>query len=339
PENCENIVTNDAAGYALLICNPRKRVELTSNVKPVVGLGIGLVYFYDLKTPHSKPTPLPFKSQPLTAWHPLGGDLHISDSGAAELYLLSATHNTSSVEVFTLDSASAPTHLSHARSIVHDAIFTPNDIAVVRKDEFYLANEGWFKTGTLASVEVGLGLPLGNVIYYQNDTATDVTGSLAYPSGLALSADGNVLFVLERGIGLLHAFMRSNMSTDEPGTLYPGARARIKYYPEGVSVEKSTGDIYVAGTQKARQLFNHIRDPAAPPPPSRIYRLTLNQTLLPHNPNDAKSETPWRIYPVFEDDGGFHPAASVAAASNGRLLLGASYGASVANCGIEAFKP
>lgn len=122
-------------------------------------------------------------------FHPHGLSLFTSET-ATLLYAVShdgdlySKEEGHSVEVFewTKDN-----RLIHLRSIRHPAIRSPNDLAVVGVDKFYISNDWYFLKGFMRIVEQYLLLPITNVVYYDNGKARVAASGLRYANGVTAS--------------------------------------------------------------------------------------------------------------------------------------------------------
>lgn len=126
-------------------------------------------------------------------FHPHGLSLLQSDnktllyaiSHDGELYSGEEGH---SIEVFEFTN----THeLKHLRSIRHTDIRSPNDLAVVGLDQFYVSNDQHFLKGFMRTLEQYLLLPITNVVYYDNGKTVKAASGLKYANGVTASKNNN----------------------------------------------------------------------------------------------------------------------------------------------------
>lgn len=128
-----------------------------------------------------------------------------------------------------------------------EAGYTPNDLAVDKEGGFYFTD---FR-GNNAD-------PVGGVYHVAADmkTITPIITHLSMPNGIALSPDGETLWVGEVGTGFLH---RINLAT--PTQISPVVGTTIRYHFTGATVDSlrvdSDGNVYAALAGEGRvMVFN-----------------------------------------------------------------------------------
>ncbi|KAJ3074286.1 Serum paraoxonase/lactonase 3, partial [Quaeritorhiza haematococci] len=238
----------------------------------------GEVWVLDLETPDANPQKLQLQnlSRPL---HPLGIEVFENqDTNTLELYMVNRPPNDASIEVFTLDpkpgqKGGLPKTLTHVRTLKHPLIRTPNSLAIVAPDTFYVSNDHWadpthFPQHSAKSetnkeeeaprppgfqeklselldtiqthkftqkVETYLGLPLSNVIFYNKGEAHIVANWLSWANGVAVSPDYKILYVAETTAGVIRAYRieQQPQENQEEGDQDSLDESKWRGYPNG----------------------------------------------------------------------------------------------------------
>lgn len=125
--------------------------------------------------------PATFHPHGLSLWQDETQTLLYAVSHDGDLYSEDEGH---SIEVFEWTDER---QLLHRRSIRHPEIRSPNDLAVVGIDQFYVSNDWYFLKGFMRTVEQYLLLPITNVIYYDNGEAKEAAAGLRYANGVTAS--------------------------------------------------------------------------------------------------------------------------------------------------------
>ncbi|MEI9990007.1 MAG: SMP-30/gluconolactonase/LRE family protein [Rhizomicrobium sp.] len=246
-------------------------------------------------------------------FHPHGISL-VRDAGG--LALLAIDHHkdgTSSVEVFEVP-ASGPVKLSEIGDIESRELSSPNAIAAVDRDHFYIANDHGSATAFGRALEDLLVLPRADILYFDGMVFRVVAQHLAYPSGLALSPDGHFLYATETNARRLDAFTRQPVSgsLDQAGTLdIPSGVDNLRF--------DAKGTLWVGSHPKGLAMAAFRDDPSRPAP-SEIFRVTLANGI----PQSARA--------VYTDLGKQIGGASVAAVSGDRMLIGSPLDGHLLDC-------
>ncbi|HMP99516.1 MAG TPA: SMP-30/gluconolactonase/LRE family protein [Cyclobacteriaceae bacterium] len=138
--------------------------------------------------------------------------------------------------------------LIHLESIEDaDLMSSPNDLAATGPKTFYVGNDHYYsKAGLGRTLEDYLQRAIAYVLYYDGKTFRKVAEGIAYPNGIALSADQSKLYIasttgrklliydrdresgsvrLQKSIALKTGV--DNIETDELGNLYIGAHPQL----------------------------------------------------------------------------------------------------------------
>jgi arylesterase/paraoxonase len=180
------------------------------------------------------------------------------------------------------------------RNTVRDRAFThPNAIAAAGPGRFYVTNEGSFN----ALLRSGRG----TLAYHDGNTTRVLVDDLAYPTGLALTADAGRLYVAEA----LGKRIRKYRVAAE-GSLVGEGAIELDSAPGRLALD-SAGSLWIAAHPKLLRLRAHLRDPDRAAPTQ----------VLRYDPPTGQ------LVEIYVNDGEQISAGSVVAPWRDRFLIGA----------------
>lgn len=233
--------------------------------------------------------------------YPHGISLWRSDEGEARLFVVNHAPTGDRVEIFSWDGD----RLSLVESIADDSLHSLNDLAGVGPDSFYATNDHGARGSVGRALEDYLRLRRGTVVYWDGRRATQVADGIGYANGIAVSAEGDRLYVASPTRGTIHLFERREQS----GALEPRGTIEIGSGVDNITVADD-GELWVGAHPKLLSFVAHSRDETKPSP-SEVWRI---------DPADGNSaEVVWR------DSGEQLSGISVAVPWEGRLLLGSVF--------------
>ena len=153
----EDLVIDHATGIAYIAATDRR----VKNPRPR-----GSIYMLDLKDPYSLPvevlggTPNDFFSHGVSLWR--GSD------GGLRLFAVNHQQTGETVEIFDV---AEDGQLHHAETIRSEVMHSFNDVVAVGPRQFYATNDQRFDGGIGGALEVFLGLPLGDLVYFDGKQA------------------------------------------------------------------------------------------------------------------------------------------------------------------------
>ncbi len=253
-------------------------------------------------------------------FHPLGISLYRGGDGSLTLMAINRRlSGTPSVDIFdvTLGQTAdgAPTaSLKERASVRSSALFSPNDIAAVGKNRFYVTNDHMSRTSFGRLLETYLMLPRANVVYYNGDFPHVVANGLRYANGIAVSHDGRELYVSET----LGREIRTYDIQPVSGALTLAADFSMPDGLDNLDVD-ADGNLWVAGHPKLFAFADYARDPSKPSP-SEVFRVTTVNGLPAHFT---------RIYSGLGQRIG---AASVGVYVGDHLLIGSVFDTKILDC-------
>ncbi|KAF9976657.1 Serum paraoxonase/arylesterase 2, partial [Modicella reniformis] len=218
----------------------------------------GGIFTLPLNQRTSTPKETELKAFASEDFHPAGMSLYLyqdpdSHAWVNRVFVINHSHKGDVVEIF--DYSLKANVLTHVKSVRSSLFVTPKDIAAVDKDRFYLTNHHGMsgKYGRVA--EDVAGLKLGTVVYYNGNESRKVLESLANPYGIAVAPDATQLYVSSFLDKVVHVY---NMTEDiVQGELVHDTDIWVGNHVDNLSVDKHTGDIYVASHPSYSTYLRH----------------------------------------------------------------------------------
>jgi arylesterase/paraoxonase len=248
-------------------------------------------------------------------FHPHGISLYRAPDGT--LTLMAINHRmdgTSSIDIFNVKMAPDAVGLQEVGRVESDLLISPNAIAAVDAQRFYVVNDHTSKTQFGRWLDDNLVLPRANVLYFDGLVFRVAADHLVFPNGAALSADGTYLYVSESYNRQLRTFDRSPIS----GVLGEVNVLAIPSNLDNVRVDDK-GNVWVASHPKAFAMAKYRTDPSKPAP-SEVFEVSTIGGI----PQAAKL-----VYANLGDGIG---ASSVAAPLGERLLIGSPFDDKILDC-------
>ncbi|KAA5804817.1 hypothetical protein F1654_02120 [Alkalicaulis satelles] len=267
------------------------------------------IYVFDPANPDlvrrvSNDAPADFRPHGISLWRGQGPD----GEAMARLFVISHPASGSQVLIYDIGEGGALTHLE---TVTDPVIRSPNDVVGVGPRQFYITNDTYFGDTPMGYLEAFLGLPLGNVAYFDGRSARKAAGGFIYANGINVSADGRQLYAAAFLGREVQVFDRDIAS----GELTRTARHRMPLGADNIEIGPD-GALYVGGNVQVFAFLAHAEDESALAP-SIVMRL---------DPQTGEQRT------VFMNDGSLINSASVGAVHDGRLAVGAVFDAHVLLC-------
>lgn len=262
PAGPEDLEIDDQLRVAFISATPRREPGAA-----------GGLYWLDLDDLDAVPLPIPRDGPELA---PHGLSLVRVDG---ELYLHVINHADaagSTVEQYRYvapgaesgaDSGARFGKLLHWATVSDPALFSPNDLAAVDAERFYVTNDHGGRSAMLRSVEHVLGFRLGDVQYYDGDQFETVASRQGFANGILLTGDGGRVLVAETVAGTISSYLRDPVS----GWLTPESYMRFETGPDNLT-EAEDGSIWMVGHPRLLDFAGHARDPAELSP-TEVYRI------------------------------------------------------------------
>jgi arylesterase/paraoxonase len=299
----EDIVIDHASKRAWISAEDRR-----ANMRPESQPVRGKLLVYDLNDAAAQPIDVTPR-MPID-FHPHGISLWIGPDGKRTLFVINhQSFGGHRVEVFeATDDA-----LAYLGGVVLADLKSPNAIAAVGDRQFYVANDQGSVTPFGRWLERTFALPRANVVYFDGQGSRIVADGLRFPAGIEVSDDGLSLWVAEATGRTVRTYRREPIG----GSLKLAATTPLDTAPDNLRRDDK-GAVWVAAHPKLLALMGHLGD-AQSLSPSQVLKLSPHEDGL-----DAEE--------VFLDGGETLSAASVAAVSGRRMLIGAIMDPRILDC-------
>ncbi|MEM9422148.1 MAG: SMP-30/gluconolactonase/LRE family protein [Pseudomonadota bacterium] len=180
-------------------------------------------------------------------------------------------------------------------------IVSPNDVVATGPRSFYVTNDtASGQKSFRGKLDFLLGFRTGQVFHYDGNSWSDVVDNLAFPNGLALTADGRTLYLAEMRAKSLARFERD----PDSDVLTPVDSVPLETFPDNLSID-AQGHVLV-GTVPQPLSFTAYGEGLKDKAPSSILRVAQSGLI----------ET------LFQDPGDALSAATVGVRLNDKILIG-----------------
>ena len=246
-------------------------------------------------------------------FHPHGISLFRGPDNALMLFAINhRSDGSSSVDSFSVVNQGGALSLKEIGSIQGGELVSPNAVAAVDRDHFYVTNDHASRTQLGRTLDDLLVLPRADVLYFDGTLFHVVATGVNFPSGIALSPDGGYVYVSEAFTRRLDTYARQEVS----GALERVAALAISSNLDNLRFD-SAGHLWLGSHPKALAMAA-FRSDAAKPAPSEIFEVTLV---------DGIPQAATIVYAGTEIGG-----ASVAAVSGRRMLIGSPLDDKILDC-------
>lgn len=302
----EDIVIDRQAGTAFVSSTDRKALhgEGKTDLR-------GEIYALDLKQRNSAP-------QALTAlapadFRPHGLSLLRASDGSRILFAVNhPSDGRHSIERWRI----AGGGLEYLGPVTHDSMLgSPNDVAAVGPERFYVTNDGGGSALTRA-LDFVLRRTRSTVVYFDGDEARVVAEGLGFANGISVSADGGTVYVADTFRRTLEIFGRESAS----GSLRPAGSVFFGTGVDNIDID-SDGALWIAAHPRLIDFARYLSGWLGISP-SQITRA-------------APTDTGRDVRTVLLDLGETISAASVAARFADRYLVGSVSGPAVLSCAFR----
>ncbi|HWF64395.1 MAG TPA: hypothetical protein VN685_07295 [Rhizomicrobium sp.] len=269
----------------------------------------------------SDPTAAPVKLDGTPKdFHPHGITLYRGAKEAETLLVIDhRSDGSQAVESFDLTYDDGAPKLAARSSLGGGLLVSPNDLAAVAPDRFYVTNDHVTKGAWGRFAEDYLLWPHADLLYFNGTSFRISVQQMAFPNGVFVTPDGSHVYVTVSNERRLIGFSREPFfgSLTEIGSLSLPAR------PDNISAD-AHGNLIIAGRPNLMRDNGFRADPTKPSP-SEIFRVSLD-----------KSGVPQSYDTIFADDGSRIGGASIAAIAGDKLLIGSALDNKLLECSIGA---
>ncbi|HEY4545299.1 MAG TPA: SMP-30/gluconolactonase/LRE family protein [Pedomonas sp.] len=277
----------------------------------------GDIYLLDFSGETPKLTPL--NAWPDKDFFPHGLDFISEWDGTRRLFAINHGPNGRDHTVEVFDAQEDGT-LRHVRTISSSSFTSPNDIAAVSAEQFYLTNDP-FDLPTMERTLNYLGVSTGTVVYYDGGIARPVVENLRFANGISRSPDGQWLLVAEslgRSVTVYQRNPFNGQLVRRSEIAVPMAADNMIVHPDGTTV--------VAGHPRPLAFLSYTKAPQDRRAPSMVMQLDPQQLPFPA-PRRRTLPLP------YVNDGNQFSAASVGFIDQqSRLFVGSVYERGVLMC-------
>jgi hypothetical protein len=250
---------------------------------------------------------------------PRGLDLHIDESGTRRLFVVNnplfLSGESPRIEIFRVEGDGG---LALERTVRSQEFVHTSSIAAVGPAQFYVTNNFRSERDSFRQMlDIYLLRRSGDLIYFDGEQCRRVGGPYVFPSGLAVSREGDFLVVAE----LLGCRLRSFARDLPTGDLRPLSTRRLR----GVVKLKfdDRNRLYAATRENSLRFERYISFPETDSP-GAVYRLTPGADGDPLGGACEQILATSGDSEVFAENSRL-PGISVAAASKETLLIGSAF--------------
>lgn len=299
------------AGPEDLTIHPERPVAYVSSYdRAAVARGApggGALYAYGLDREPGPLVNLTPRADP--DFRPHGLSLWRGEDGRERLFVIDHAGGKHAVSIYAVKGET----LEWLSTVRHPLMSSPNDVVAVGPDRFYATNDHRYRDGIGRTLEDWLRLPLANVVYWDGAQMVEAADGIAFANGINASADGGTVYVAS----VFRREVRAYDRDPETGSLDLRERIFLGSPPDNVEVDEE-GALWIGAHPKLLQLRAHIAGEE---------RYAPSQILRARHQDGA-----WQIDEIYLDTGEAISAASVGAARNRRLLIGAIHGTRFLDC-------
>ncbi|MBL6852089.1 MAG: SMP-30/gluconolactonase/LRE family protein [Alphaproteobacteria bacterium] len=272
---------------------------------------------YVFKLADATPHPVKLAGTP-SDFHPHGISLvRTPDGGLTLMAINHLSDGTHSIEIFDVAVKNGEAKLTSVGNIAGEQLVSPNAIAALDRDRFYVVNDHGSTTDLGRSLDDYFVLPRANVLYFNGTLFREVARGLAFPSGVVLSPDQKFLYVGEAWNRRVTAFNRQPLS----GTLDEAGSVAIPANVDNLRMD-AKGQLWAGARPKALAQAAFRADPNQPAP-SQVFRIALANGI----PQSATA--------VYTDLGHGIGGASVGAVSGHRMFIGSPLDNHILDCTMD----
>jgi arylesterase/paraoxonase len=273
--------------------------------------------------PDEEATPIKLPLQGIgEALRPHGLGLYVHPSGERRLFVVHHSPRGEAVVIFRIDSSGAAAGplsgrkqlLMQIRSVQAPQFVSPNDVAGVGLESFYLTNDHGRRYG-LGHVFEDFALQSNaSLLYFDGTSVRTVASGLRYANGVQLSADRRHVLVAESSAYRIKTFRR-----DEAGNLTLLTETPLDTTPDNFSLDEQ-GNFLVAAHPSPYLFLRHATS-AKQHAPSDVLRFSLSAEGSPH-----------AFQTLLRDPGERLSASSIAVAHGRHLVIGGVFDRGVLYC-------
>ncbi len=305
----EDVAIDRSRGIAYISAYDRRLA--TSDDPGAEGVRGG-IYVMDLDAPVAEMFMRPITPNMPERFRPHGISLFTAEDGARTLMAVNHPGGEEhTIEIFDL---SPDDVLTHRRTIADPLVVSPNDVAAISPDAFYVTNDhnqpgegGRMMAAVFAS-------PITTVVFHDGENTRVVADELAMANGIAVSADQSTVYVAELLARTLRLYARDPISND----LSLVDQVFLGTGVDNIDVAED-GALWIGAHPKLATFAEHAADPANLSPSHVV-------VVRPYEGGGGEAST------AYLDDGAELSASTVGATYKDLLVIGAVFDPAVLVC-------
>ncbi|PRQ03770.1 SMP-30/gluconolactonase/LRE family protein [Enhygromyxa salina] len=218
------------------------------------------------------------------------------------------------IEVFDVISEAGRVRLDLQHTIADPLLVSPNDVAPVDAERFYVTNDHLATSKLGHKLEDYGRLARGHVLYWDGDAFSVVADGILFANGIDVSRDGTTVYVASVTGARVHVFDRDPSS----GALTAREQVPVRG-PDNINISDD-GSLWIGAHPKLLTFTSYAND-AAKRSPSQVFRLSQTESGA------------WETEDVWLSDGSDISGLSVAlGVGEGRFLVGSVFDAWLLDC-------
>jgi arylesterase/paraoxonase len=305
----EDISIDRDRGIAYISAYDRR---LAASNEAGAGAVRGGIYIMDLTAPPEGLFMRPITPIMPEKFRPHGVSLFVGDDGRRTLMVVNHPgEDQHTVEIFDL---STDNILTLRKTVSDPLIVSPNDVAAVSHDAFYVTNDHDRSGADGRSMAALFASEITTVVHYDGTMAKVVADGLALANGVAVSGDQNKVYVTETLGRTLRIYARDA----DTGALSELDRVFLGTGLDNIDVAED-GALWIGAHPKLATFLDHANDPADLSPSHVI-------VVREFESGGGESST------AYLDEGAELSASSVGATYKNRLIIGAVFDPAVLVC-------
>lgn len=291
----EDIVVDKKRGFAYISFGNRRKKSLGINKSN------GAIYRYNLKNQNAQPENI---TKNLTLkFIPHGIDFYEASNDRQYLTVINHGGGMHSVEIFSIDNQKA----NHLRTIRGNLLISPNDIAALDENRFFISNDHGSSNKLGKMSEDYLRRSISNVVYFDGKELHLVADGFMYANGVIFDHKNKILMVAETTGKKLNFFKWNNITQ----SLNLLKKVDIDSGLDNIDLN-SNGAITIGAHPKLLTFVKHSKDENVKSP-SQIIKLS------------PQKDFNYKIENIYMNSGKEISGSSIGAQYKNRILIGSVF--------------
>ncbi len=300
----EDITIHPKTGIAYISACDRRSIN-NGKIVP------GAIFSYNLKT--SRPKLVNLTPEAGNNFQPHGISLYTGRNGKDALFVINHGGGIHKIEIFDLKDGM----LVHSKTISDPMLVSPNDLAAIGPDQFYVTNDHKYVSGFKKVFEEYLKLKVSNVVFYNGSGFSEAASGFGYANGINSSHDGKTIYLAATIEGSLHIFDRNSDS----GKLTLKNSINMKTGLDNIEINQD-GSLWIGAHPKLLTFVQHSKNPSKKSPSQILHIIPLDSGKF-----DTKE--------VYLNKGEQLSGSSVAAVYQNRMLIGSVFEDKILDCCLK----